>query len=107
MYSIQNPPGWVPRLVIEDLHLTSNAKDRCYHWLEIQYNLPGQTGIRFVCKAISRESCSNVFPIPFLLIEIRYIQTYVQPYFKLLFFAISCSEHLLNMTKVKHVLTDT
>ncbi|KAK3088625.1 hypothetical protein FSP39_021462, partial [Pinctada imbricata] len=51
---VSNPTGWIPRLVIEDLHLTYNALGRCYHWLEIQYNLPGQTGIR-KCGEITDE----------------------------------------------------
>ncbi|XP_021350862.1 MAM and LDL-receptor class A domain-containing protein 1-like isoform X1 [Mizuhopecten yessoensis] len=31
---------------IDDLHLTDNNAGRCYHWLEVQYNLIGQTGPR-------------------------------------------------------------
>ena len=49
IFSIQSPPGWFARVTIEDLQLTPNALNRCYHWLEIQYNLPGQPGVRYVC----------------------------------------------------------
>ncbi|XP_021366872.1 MAM and LDL-receptor class A domain-containing protein 1-like [Mizuhopecten yessoensis] len=31
---------------IDDLHLTDTSAGRCYHWLEVQYNLIGQTGPR-------------------------------------------------------------
>lgn len=42
----QVPEGWYVRMTVEELHLADNNLDRCYHWLEIQYNLPGQTGIK-------------------------------------------------------------
>ncbi|XP_069106937.1 MAM and LDL-receptor class A domain-containing protein 1-like [Argopecten irradians] len=38
-------PNFV-RVDIDDLHLTDNGGGRCYHWLEVQYNLIGQTGPR-------------------------------------------------------------
>uniref|UniRef100_K1PLE8 Plasminogen n=1 Tax=Magallana gigas TaxID=29159 RepID=K1PLE8_MAGGI len=34
-------------MTIDDLHMVYNPDTlRCYHWLEIQYNLPGQPGVR-------------------------------------------------------------
>lgn len=42
----QVPEGWYVRMTVEELYLADNNLDRCYHWLEIQYNLPGQTGIK-------------------------------------------------------------
>lgn len=42
----QAPEGWYIRMTVEEFHLADNNLDRCYHWLEIQYNLPGQTGIK-------------------------------------------------------------
>ena len=42
----QNPHSAV-RLYIEDMDISrSDEEDRCYHWLEIRYNLIGQTGPR-------------------------------------------------------------
>lgn len=42
---LQAPDGWFIRMTVEDLHLPANFFNRCNSWLEIQYNLPGQTGI--------------------------------------------------------------
>ncbi|KAK3088172.1 hypothetical protein FSP39_015659 [Pinctada imbricata] len=52
---IEAKKGLSSRVIIEDLHLTYNALDRCYHWLEIQYNLPGQTGIK-ECGEITKKT---------------------------------------------------
>ncbi|KAK3087884.1 hypothetical protein FSP39_012023 [Pinctada imbricata] len=54
---VRNSDGWLPQIIIEDLHLTANTVSHCYHWLEIQYNLPGQTGIR-KCGEIVNEKWS-------------------------------------------------
>ncbi|KAJ8303518.1 hypothetical protein KUTeg_019914 [Tegillarca granosa] len=45
---VQGPPGWYIRLTVEHLHLPDDgmALNRCYHWLEIRYNLLGQKGIK-------------------------------------------------------------
>ncbi|XP_052706401.1 uncharacterized protein LOC128181881 [Crassostrea angulata] len=45
-WGVKVPEGWYVRMTVEELHLADNNLDRCYHWLEIQYNLPGQTGIK-------------------------------------------------------------
>ncbi|XP_061190204.1 uncharacterized protein LOC133198071 [Saccostrea echinata] len=46
-WAIKAPEGFIIKMTIDDLHLAYNPKTvRCYHWLEIQYNLPGQPGIR-------------------------------------------------------------
>lgn len=45
-WGVKAPVGWVIRMTIEELRLPANGWNRCYHWLEIQYNLPGQTGIK-------------------------------------------------------------
>uniref|UniRef100_K1Q971 Plasminogen n=1 Tax=Magallana gigas TaxID=29159 RepID=K1Q971_MAGGI len=44
-WGVKAPDGWFIRMTVEDLHLPANFFNRCYSWLEIQYNLPGQTGI--------------------------------------------------------------
>ncbi|KAJ8299451.1 hypothetical protein KUTeg_023511 [Tegillarca granosa] len=45
---VQGPPGWYIKLTVEHLHLPDDgmALNRCYHWLEIRYNLLGQKGIK-------------------------------------------------------------
>ncbi|XP_022321438.2 uncharacterized protein LOC111123420 isoform X1 [Crassostrea virginica] len=45
-WGVKAPDGWYIRMTVEELHLADNNLDRCYHWIEIQYNLPGQTGIK-------------------------------------------------------------
>uniref|UniRef100_K1PZJ3 Hepatocyte growth factor-like protein n=1 Tax=Magallana gigas TaxID=29159 RepID=K1PZJ3_MAGGI len=46
-FNPQAPEGWRLQITVEELRLPANmAYRRCYHWLEIQYNLPGQTGIK-------------------------------------------------------------
>ncbi|XP_048747647.2 uncharacterized protein LOC125659895 [Ostrea edulis] len=45
-WGVKAPDGWYLRMTVEELHLTDNNLNRCYHWLEIQYNLAGQTGIK-------------------------------------------------------------
>ncbi|XP_033726981.1 MAM and LDL-receptor class A domain-containing protein 1-like [Pecten maximus] len=43
---IKAGPNDYIKVDIDDLHLTDNGAGRCYHWLEVQYNLIGQTGPR-------------------------------------------------------------
>ena len=44
---MQAPAGYIIKMTVDDLHMAYNPDTlRCYHWLEIQYNLPGQPGIR-------------------------------------------------------------
>lgn len=46
-FNPQAPEGWRLQITVEELRLPANmAYRRCYHWLEIQYNFPGQTGIK-------------------------------------------------------------
>ncbi|XP_056002874.1 uncharacterized protein LOC125661847 isoform X2 [Ostrea edulis] len=46
-WAVTAPDGYIIKMTIEGLHMAYNPKTlRCYHWLEIQYNLPGQPGIR-------------------------------------------------------------
>nr|XP_034328673.1 zinc metalloproteinase dpy-31-like isoform X2 [Crassostrea gigas] len=48
-------PNTVLRFKVENLKLSrSNTDDRCYHWLEIRYNLIGQTGPR-LCGEVGYE----------------------------------------------------
>ena len=42
---LQAPQGKFVRLTIDDLELPTSSSS-CYHFLEVQYNLIGQTGIR-------------------------------------------------------------
>jgi hypothetical protein len=45
---LQGPMGYIIKMTIDGLHMAYNPDTlRCYHWLEIQYNLPGQPGIRY------------------------------------------------------------
>jgi hypothetical protein len=48
LYTIlQAPDGHIIKMTIDELHMAYNPDTlRCYHWLEIQYNLPGQPGVR-------------------------------------------------------------
>ncbi|XP_048771441.2 uncharacterized protein LOC125677425 [Ostrea edulis] len=44
---VKGPLGYIIKMTIDGLHMAYNPDTlRCYHWLEIQYNLPGQPGIR-------------------------------------------------------------
>ncbi|XP_062585892.1 uncharacterized protein LOC134247569 [Saccostrea cucullata] len=44
---VKAPEGYIIKMTVDDLHMAYNPDTlRCYHWLEIQYNLPGQPGIR-------------------------------------------------------------
>ncbi|XP_056004045.1 uncharacterized protein LOC125661029 [Ostrea edulis] len=44
---VKAPDGYIIKMTIDGLHMAYNPDTlRCYHWLEIQYNLPGQPGIR-------------------------------------------------------------
>nr|XP_022312336.1 uncharacterized protein LOC111117491 isoform X1 [Crassostrea virginica]XP_022312337.1 uncharacterized protein LOC111117491 isoform X2 [Crassostrea virginica] len=46
-WAITAPEGYIIKMTVDDLHMAYNPDTlRCYHWLEIQYNLPGQQGIR-------------------------------------------------------------
>uniref|UniRef100_K1QWZ9 Metalloendopeptidase n=1 Tax=Magallana gigas TaxID=29159 RepID=K1QWZ9_MAGGI len=46
-WAITAPAGYIIKMTIDDLHMAYNPDTlRCYHWLEIQYNLPGQPGVR-------------------------------------------------------------
>ncbi|XP_062575528.1 uncharacterized protein LOC134237456 [Saccostrea cucullata] len=47
VWLIKGPANSNVRLTIQELDLARNSNDlSCYHWLEIRYNFPGQTGIR-------------------------------------------------------------
>jgi hypothetical protein len=62
LFHFQAPDGWYLRMTVEELHLTDNNLNRCYHWLEIQYNLPGQTGIKSVFIfpiSLKQPTCSH------------------------------------------------
>lgn len=46
---LQAPKSMHVKLQADVLHLPYNPNDnKCYHWLEIRYNLVGQTGIRYI-----------------------------------------------------------
>uniref|UniRef100_A0A8W8MGF7 Metalloendopeptidase n=1 Tax=Magallana gigas TaxID=29159 RepID=A0A8W8MGF7_MAGGI len=46
-WAVKAPDGYIIKMTIDDLHMAYNPDTlRCYHWLEVQYNLPGQPGIR-------------------------------------------------------------
>lgn len=45
-WGVKAPKGWNIRMTVEELRLPGNSLNRCYNWLEIQYNLPGQRGIK-------------------------------------------------------------
>ncbi|XP_034328389.2 uncharacterized protein [Magallana gigas] len=45
-WGVKAPEGMFIRMTVEELRLPVNGWNRCYHWLEIQYNLPGQSGIK-------------------------------------------------------------
>ncbi|XP_062596234.1 blastula protease 10-like, partial [Saccostrea cucullata] len=46
-WAVKAPEGYIIKMTIDDLHMAFNPRTvRCYHWLEIQYNLPGQPGVR-------------------------------------------------------------
>lgn len=45
---LQAPVGYIIKMTIDELHMAYNPDTlRCYHWLEIQYNQPGQPGIKY------------------------------------------------------------
>ncbi|XP_056005160.1 blastula protease 10-like [Ostrea edulis] len=47
VWLIKGPTNSNIRLTIQNLELARNTRQsNCYHWLEIRYHLPGQTGIR-------------------------------------------------------------
>ncbi|VDI82640.1 apolipoprotein(a) [Mytilus galloprovincialis] len=56
VWLLKAPSSFHVRLEADVFHLPYDAEDdRCYHWLEVRYNLPGQTGIR-VCGDSSGDS---------------------------------------------------
>ncbi|XP_033726709.1 MAM and LDL-receptor class A domain-containing protein 1-like [Pecten maximus] len=52
---VKGPPGKLIELTINDLNLSYNDVNmNCYHWLEIRYNLIGQTGL-MKCGEVTNE----------------------------------------------------
>lgn len=49
LFYFKGPSDSNIKLTIEELNLARNTmSSSCYHWLEIRYNLVGQTGIKYV-----------------------------------------------------------
>ena len=42
------------KLIEEELSLPYNTLDRCYHWMEVRYNLIGQLGVKICGEAKNR-----------------------------------------------------
>nr|XP_022312335.1 uncharacterized protein LOC111117490 [Crassostrea virginica] len=67
-WAITAPAGFIIKMTVDDLHMAYNPDTlRCYHWLEIQYNLPGQPGIRR-CGDIVGETFLSSVDSPTLMI---------------------------------------
>ncbi|XP_052694034.1 uncharacterized protein LOC128172280 [Crassostrea angulata] len=67
-WAVTVPVGYIVKMTIDDLHMAYNPDTlRCYHWLEIQYNLPGQQGIRR-CGDIVGETFLSSIDSPTLMI---------------------------------------
>ncbi|XP_061190290.1 uncharacterized protein LOC133198173 [Saccostrea echinata] len=67
-WAVKAPEGYIIKMTIDDLHMAYNPETvRCYHWLEIQYNLPGQAGIRR-CGDIVGETFLTSVDSPTLMI---------------------------------------
>ncbi|KAK3087453.1 hypothetical protein FSP39_006069 [Pinctada imbricata] len=70
VWIVKAPVGMFVKMTIDDLNLSDNG-NACYHWLEIQYNLLGQTGPRRcgVVKGITyrttKDGNSNIMLLKF------------------------------------------
>ncbi|XP_069105545.1 uncharacterized protein [Argopecten irradians] len=65
---VKGPPGEIIKLTINDLHLSYDVTNHnCFHWLEIRYNLIGQTGLK-KCGEVSDKIYSTTWDgIPHLM----------------------------------------
>ncbi|CAC5397285.1 unnamed protein product [Mytilus coruscus] len=43
---IKAPADMLVKLTVDDLNLPYNSLKRCYHWMEVRYNLIGQLGVK-------------------------------------------------------------
>ncbi|XP_056003285.1 uncharacterized protein LOC125661191 isoform X1 [Ostrea edulis] len=65
---IKAPVGYIIKMTIDELHMAYNPDTlRCYHWLEIQYNQPGQPGIKR-CGDITGEKVLTSIDSPTFMI---------------------------------------
>lgn len=68
-WAVKAPSGYIIKMTIDDLHMAYNY-DRvlCYHWLEIQYNLPGQPGIRRCGDIVGKSFLTSVDSPTFMIV---------------------------------------